>query len=179
MGTRLLLIFCLCVLTGSLRVMAQSQVAGDKEVEKLGVFAGQWVAGGEMKDTPYSKAKIKSHDEMNCGWTPNRGFMICDQLIHTASGTKNELSIYTYNPDEHAFAFFGVSRGDKEARTTKLIIEGNLWTYWDEEEDGRKYVRFRTTNQFTSETKVIWRSEYSEDGSKWVLMGEGTDTRVR
>jgi hypothetical protein len=179
MRATFMLVFCACLLASGASAKAEPQVADHSEVEKLGAFAGEWVASGEMKDTPYSKAKIKSHDEMSCQWTPNHGFMICDQTIHTSAGTNNELSIYTYNPQEHAFAFFGLSRNDKEARTTKLTIENNLWTYWDEEEDGGKRVRFRTTNQFTSPTKVTWRSEYSEDGSHWVLMGEGTDSRVR
>lgn len=30
----------------------------------------------------------------------------------------------------------------------KLTIEGDLWTYWNEEDDNGKHVRFRTTNRF-------------------------------
>ena len=153
-------------------------VAG-QELDKLGAFQGHWRTTGEIKETRYSKAKIKSQDEMTCGWTSNHGFMICDQLIHAGGLINNELSIYTYNPAEHCFAFFGVARNDQQARTTKLTITGNLWTYWDEEDDGGKHVSFRTTNRFVSPDRVEWRSEYSEDGMHWVLMGEGADTRIR
>jgi hypothetical protein len=93
------------------------------------------------------------------------------------TGTRNDLSIYTYNEKEHSFDFFGISRDDAEARTTKLTIQGNVWTYWDEADEAGKHIQFRTTNTFQSPATVVWRSEYSEDGAHWILMGEGTDTR--
>ena len=148
------------------------------ELEKLGALLGHWNTSGEMKDTPYSKARTKSNDEMTCSWTPNHGFLVCDQIIHTLTETRNDLSIYTYNEKQHTFSFFGLSRNDTEARTTKLTIEGSLWTYFDESDEGGKHVQFRTTNQFSSPSTVIWRSEYSEDGVHWTLMGQGTDKRI-
>lgn len=48
----------------------------------------------------------------------------------------------------------------------------------DEFDDGAKHIQFRTTNKFTSPTTMTWRSEYSEDGAHWILMGEGTDSRT-
>jgi hypothetical protein len=150
-----------------------------REIEKLGMFLGRWDTTGEMKDTPFSKARTKSHDEMTCDWTPRHGFLVCDQMIHTPAGTRNDLSIYTYNEKERSFGFFGISRDDAEARTTKLTIQGNVWTYWDEADEAGKHIQFRTTNTFQSPATVVWRSEYSEDGAHWILMGEGTDTRKK
>ena len=175
--------FALCLVAMSLpasvhlaRARAQSPES-DSSLAKLTPFVGKWKASGEMKDTAYSKAR-PSVSENTCDWSANRGFLICDQIIQSASGPKNDLSIYTYNDKDHAFAFFGLSRNDSEPRATKLTVEGDLWTYWDEEDDHGKHVRFRTTNRFTSPSTMVWRSEFSEDEVRWVLMGEGQDTRI-
>jgi hypothetical protein len=141
---------------------------------KLSPFVGKWKTAGEMKDTPYSKAR-PSLSENTCEWSTNRGFLICDQIIQSASGPRNDLSIYTYNAKDHAFRFFGLSRNDPEPRVTKLSIEGDLWTYRDEEDDNGKHIRFRTTNRFTSPSTIVWRSEFSADGVRWILMGEGQE----
>jgi hypothetical protein len=172
MKARLLMIILVVI---SMQAFAQVQRS---ELGKLKAFLGHWKTEGEFKDTPYSKAH-PSKSEMSCDWTPNHAFLLCDQTIHTPTGDKNDLSLYTYNEQSHVFRFFGVSQNDAEARTTKLTIEDNRWTYLDEGHDKGKHVRFRTTNKFTSPTTMSWRSEYSEDGVHWTLMGEGTDTRVR
>lgn len=147
-------------------------------LSKLSPFVGKWRAGGEMKGTAYSEARL-SVSENSCDWSANRGFLICDQIIQSPSGPSNDLSIYTYNEKDHAFAFFGLSRNNPEPRATKLTIEGDLWTYSDEENDNGKHIRFRTTNRFTSPSTMVWRSEFSEDGVRWILMGEGQDTRIK
>jgi hypothetical protein len=168
---------CLLTLVHSPPLIPQMPTM-DSPIVQLGAFLGKWKTTGEMKDTAYSKAR-SSVSESTCNWSANHGFLICDQIIESASGPRNDLSIYTYNEQEHAFSFFGLSRNDHEPRATKLTIEGDLWTYWNEEDDNGKHVRFRTTNRFTSQSAVVWRSEYSEDGAHWILMGEGRDTRVK
>lgn len=147
-------------------------------IAKLAGFLGKWNAAGEMNDTPYSKAH-PARSATNCDWSANHGFMICDQLIESSDGLRNDLSIYTYNEKSHEFAFFGLSRNDPEPRATKLTIDGDLWTYSSDDMDGSKRIHFRTTNQFVSPDTVVWRSEYSEDGTHWVLMGQGKDTRTK
>jgi hypothetical protein len=180
----LLSLFVVCLFALDLPTLNQSAQGGSQSPDsnsplaKLSPFVGKWKTSGEMKDTAYSKARL-SISENTCDWSANRGFLICDQIIQSASGPGNDLSIYTYNEKDHAFAFFGLSRNDPEPRATKLTIEGNLWTYWDEEEHNGKHVRFRTTNRFALPSTVVWRSEFSEDGVRWVLMGEGQDTRVK
>jgi hypothetical protein len=171
-------ILLLCSAAAAAFVPAGQKPSENKEIAKLGAFLGKWNTTGEMKDTPYSKASAPA-SITDCNWSANRGFLICDQRIQTAAGVRNDLSIYTYNEKNREFAFFGVSRDDPEPRATKLTIEGDLWTYSSDETDGSKRIHFRTTNQFTSPDTVVWRSEYSEDGSHWILMGEGKDARVK
>src|SRR5271169_3247744 len=148
------------------------------EIEKLAAFLGRWSASGEVKGSDSGKGGMKINSEMTCNWAANHGFLICDQIVHLPDGDRNDLSIYTYSEKDHAFAFFGITRGSKEARTTKLTIEGNVWTYSSSETDGGKQTEYRTTNRFTSASNVVWRAEYSQDGEHWTTTAEGSDVRV-
>jgi hypothetical protein len=174
----LMAILCMDFAVLSVSTAARTTPSKTEATDTLGMFLGHWRTTGEMKETPYSKARRKSDDEMTCQWMPNRGFLICDQLIHRPQGIGNELSIYTYNEKDHNYAFFGIGREDKEARTTKLTIQDNVWTYADEADEAGRHVQFRTLNTFISPKEVTWRSEYSEDGAHWILMGEGKDMRI-
>lgn len=150
-----------------------------QDVDALGAYLGVWEGKGVSKDTPYSKAG-NSSAQTNCNWSPNRGFLVCDQIVHTPAGTtQNDLSIYTYNEKDHTYAFFGLSRNDSHARTPKLTIDGKRWTYSGQFDDGAKHIQFRTVNDFTSAATVTYRAEYSEDGTHWTTMSEGTSTKVK
>jgi hypothetical protein len=175
----ILAMVALVVCAGAIGASRQAQApAPRKEIEKLDAFVGEWTASGAMKDTAYSKAGPGS-SRFTCAWAPNHGFLVCDQLIDLADGVANSLTIYTYNEKDNAFAFLAVSRNDPRPRTPKLKIEGKVWTYSGEFDDGIKHIQVRTTNEFTSATTLVWRSEYSEDGAKWTVMGQGSDTRTK
>ena len=163
-------LFCLAGLRGN----AADPSAPAGELDKLGAFVGHWKASGELKD----KAETKVSAEMSCNWAANHGFLICDQMIHTPDGVQNDLSIYTYSEKEHGFQFFGITRGSKEARSTKLTIEENIWTYSSEETNNGKKTQYRTINKFFTPSHVDWRSEYSEDGEHWTVTAEGSDARA-
>ena len=155
-----------------------AQHTEDFPVNKLGAFLGKWKSSGEILDTAYSKAS-KNSAETDCHWSPNHGFLVCDQTVHTSAGVENDLSIYTYNDAEKSFSFFGLSRNDKNVRMPKLTIEGNIWTYSGGYDDGPKHITFRTVNEFKSPNLVIYRSECSDDGTHWIKTGSGTSTRIQ
>ncbi len=152
----------------------QKPLAG---IEKLAAFLGHWHATGELNDAAAGKSATKLTSDFTCDWAANHGFLICDQIVHAPDGDHNDLSIYTYGEKDHTFLFFGITRGSKEARTTNLTIEGNLWTYSSTETNAGKQTQYRTTNRFASASKVDWRAEYSNDGEHWTMTAEGSDVR--
>ncbi len=154
-------------------LFALASVLCAEDLSSLGAYLGKWKGAGESKDTAYSKAGTTTA-ETNCNWSPNQGFLICDQKVPTG----NDLSIYTYNEQDHTFQFVGLSRGSNRVRALKLVIEGKHWTYLSETQINGKRVQFRTVNEFTNPDTVVYKAEYSEDGEHWVLMSEGTNRRV-
>ena len=110
--------------------------------------------------------------------SPNYGFLVCEQIVHLLDGaTQNDHSIYTYNETDHSYAFYGLSRNNSRVRTPKLTSDDKRGTCSREFEDNGKKIRFRTINDFTTPTTVTYRAEYSEDGTHWTLMSEGTNTK--
>ena len=144
----------------------------------LSAYWGQWTGQGKILDSPFGKAG-DAGGETNCNWSPNHGFLVCDQKTHSPAGASNDLSIYTYNQKDHAYHFFGLSRNSGNVRSPKLTIEGNRWTYLSEFTGSGKHVRIRTINVFTSPTTVTYKTEYSVDGAPWKLMGSGSSHRVK
>lgn len=155
---------------------AAGQSAAQSPIEKLGAYLGRWEGSGEMVNSAYSQAG-KNSGVTTCNWSPNHGFLVCDQTVQLPGGTQNDLSLYTYNESDNTYAFFGHSRNDRNTRSPKLTIEGNIWTYSNEFDDGAKHIRMRTINEFKSATSLVWKAEYTEDGTHWTLMGSGTMTR--
>jgi len=93
-----------------------SQVAKQGN-DVLSAFLGKWEGKGTSKDSAYSKAGPSSA-QTNCNWSPNRGFLVCEQTVHLPDGTtQNDLSIYTYNEPDHSYAFYGLSRNNLRVRT--------------------------------------------------------------
>src|SRR5262249_10264064 len=143
--------------------------------EALGRIVGRWATRGEMKATPYSAAGPVA-GELSCAWTAAHGFVVCELLVHHGTTAEEQLSIYRYSAGARAYAFVGLSP-DGGPRTPELTLDGDVWTYAGESTIDGKTVRFRTTNRFGSASEMSWRSEYSEDGVHWLLLGEGSDTR--
>ena len=148
------------------------------DLSSLGAYLGVWKNEGISKETKYSKVG-KNSAETTCNWSPNHGFLVCDQVVQTPNGKGNDLSIYTYNEKDQTFAFYGLSRENKHVRTPKLTIEGNRWTYQGEFDDQGKNIRVRTINEFISATSVTYRTEYSEDSVNWIVMYEGNSKRLK
>ncbi len=145
----------------------------------LGAYLGQWSGDGKILDTPYSKAASVG-GITDCNWSPNHGYLVCDQKVQTPAGPSNDLSIYTYDEKEHTYQFFGLSRNNGNVRRPKLTIAGNRWIYSSAFDDNSgKHVQVRTTNEFTSATTLNFKTEYSLDGAHWLLMVSGSSHRVK
>jgi hypothetical protein len=147
------------------------------ELKKLDFLEGNWKAAGQSKETPYSSAAPLS-SEANCAWSPNHGYMICDQMVERRDGKHNSLSVYTYDPGTKQYKFFGLDK-DARPRTVILTWEGNTLTYPGEFDDNGKKVQMRTLNEVVSPEYYTYRTEFSlDDGKTWTVMNEGKSTRV-
>jgi hypothetical protein len=163
------------------RVPSHSTLAAPQatsELSKLDVWAGHWKTQGDSMDSAFSSAGKLSSD-MTCAWSPNHGYMLCDQLIDASNGKMNSLSVYTYSDTEKAIKFYGIEK-DGKPRSTAVTVKDTLWTYMGSFESNGKKIDIRTMNIFVSADKVLWHTEFSDDGGQhWALMNQGSNARVK
>jgi hypothetical protein len=153
--------------------------AADTAADKVGMWAGHWKMQVEIKNTPASHAHTMSY-ESACAWTPNHGYVICDELASKPNGEKeNPISIFAYSDAEKAFKHYTIDKNGR-ADAPHTTVDGNTWTFRSEEtgEKGQK-VQIRSVFKFVSPAKVLATSEYSTDGQHWTLRSETTGTKLR
>lgn len=145
---------------------------------KLGAFVGKWQSQGAFFDTPYSKAgKVTS--SIDCGWSANGDFLICEQMITDSGGKHTQLSIYSYNSKEGNYTISSMAGPGKQPWNGTVIIEGNIWTYPGGFEANGKKVKVRTINDFSVAGTETFKTEMSEDdGAHWIITLQGTARKI-
>jgi|SRR5215471_5985237 len=146
--------------------------------KKLGVFLGKWRSEGTRMETAFSHAdKITSN--IDCRWSPQEHFLICEQQITDSGGNHTQLSIYSYNSKEKNYTISSMAGPGKQPWNGTVVINGNVWTYPGGFEANGKKVEVRTTNDFSVPGTEIFKSEFSEDGgTHWTLMLQGTAHKI-
>ena len=144
----------------------------DDPAKKLGAFLGTWQTEG-MRGTEKLTSKLE------CRWSPQGLFLVCEQSITTAAGDHRQLTIYSYNAKDNAYTYVTISDPGAKPTSGKVEIKGNIWTYPFSFENNGKTVQIRTTNEFTDARTNIYKSESSDDGGvTWKTVLKGAAYRV-
>ncbi len=146
--------------------------------KELGVFVGKWHSEGSFFDTPYSKAgKVTSN--VDCGWSPQSNFLICEQHITDSSGQHTQLSIFSYNSKDGNYTISSMAGPGKQPWNGTVIIHGDIWTYPGGYEANGKKVEIRTTNDFSVPGTESFKTEFSADGgAHWIVTLQGAAHKV-
>ena len=123
-------------------------IGQDDPARKLGAFVGKWQSEGTFANGTQVTSSLE------CRWTTQSDFLVCEQVIKMAAGEHHQLTIYSYNGKDQNYSY------------TTL------------EHDG-KTAHVRTTNEFTTPHKESFRVQSSDDGgSTWKTQLEGTASKV-
>ncbi|MDT8067603.1 MAG: hypothetical protein ROO76_05485 [Terriglobia bacterium] len=144
----------------------------------IAVFLGHWEGRGTFYDTKLSKAgTVKSKGD--CEWSPQRGYMICEQtIIEDPGGTHGQLTVFApmEKPDEVRYATLN---GAAAPTSGVVSIHGNAWTFSGEHTRDGVTTKIRTTNTFEGDREKF-QVEYSQDGgAHWTTMLDGEQHRVK
>lgn len=157
---------------------AASSLAADASqgLDRISAYAGRWRVSMHHLDTPYSKAGDESHVLQNDCWR-NAGFYACDQIV---DGVSQALLVFLYDAKTGRYSSYPVPAGGApQVQPGRLQIMGDTWTFpWDNTEQG-KTTHFRVVNVWRSPDSIEFRQEYSTDGTHWILMAEGHETRIK
>jgi hypothetical protein len=142
--------------------------------KKLGVFVGKWESTGTFADTKFSKAH-KVTSSVECRWSPQGNFLVCEQAITDGAEKHIQLSIYSYNSTEGNYTISSMPGPGQQPFNGTLVINGALWTYPGSFESDGKKIEIKTTNDFSVAGTEIFKTELSEDGgAHWTTMLQGS-----
>jgi hypothetical protein len=155
---------------GSCLVFAQA----DDPVKKLGAFLGKWQSQGSFAG---SDNKISS--TLECRWSPQEMFLVCDQLVKLPGGDHHQFTAYSYNSKDNVYSYVTIPDPGAKPNSGKVEIKGNLWTYSSSFENNGKTVAIKTTNEFSDPRTEVFKTESSDDGgATWKTILQGTANKV-
>ena len=155
-------------LSAALFINTNAVQAGDDPTKKLGALVGQWQTEGTLLGS------MSVTSSLQCRWSPQGAFLICEQLIKMGSGEHRQLTIYSYNAKEGSYAYTTLADPGAKPTTGTVEIKGNVWTYAASIEAHGKTTQIRTTNEFTDAKTEVFKVESSEDGgAHWMSVLEG------
>lgn len=143
-------------------------------IDAIRAYEGTWDITIDHLDTAQSKA---SHDKStlhNDCWKSG-GYFACNQYVN---GESKVLLVFTYDESKRVYTSYQIPPGGAEPGSGKLIIEGNVWTYPWQVDEGGKTTYFRVVNTFQGPDTIEFRQEFSTDNSHWTLMAKGLEHKT-
>jgi hypothetical protein len=141
------------------------------ELKKLDVFSGTWTLDGNMKPSAMGPGGSMVETE-KCEWMDGGFFLVCHSEYKSSMGDGVGLSVMGYSADDKAYTYrefnsFG------EFDDSKGTLDGDTWTWVNDEKMGGMSMKGRFTMKMTSATSYNFTFEMSQDGAKWATIMDG------
>ena len=144
-------------------------------LDAFAAYAGIWQSDIQYHDTPYSKQYDAKYQLRNDCWR-SASFYTCDQFV---DGASKALVVFMYDPLKGYSSYPIPAEGAGSVHPGRVTIAGKVWTFpWQVKKDG-KITYFHVINTWTSQDRIEFRQEYSQDGKQWLPMAEGHEVRVK
>jgi hypothetical protein len=147
------------------------------EHKKLDAFAGTWTLDGDIKPGPMGPGGKVTESE-KCEWMEGGFFLVCHIDFKTAMtmGNGSGISIMGYSTDDKSYTYREFNSWG-EFTDSKGSVEGDTWTWINDEKMGAMTMKGRFTMKVTSPTAYNFMYENSQDGTKWTTVMEGKATK--
>ncbi|HET9183834.1 MAG TPA: DUF1579 family protein [Candidatus Angelobacter sp.] len=132
--------------------------AEDDPVQKLGAFLGKWQTDGTFANGS------KVHSELECRWSPQRRYLICEQQVSMGNNVTDQLTVYGYDAKSGKYSYSSFQGNSAAPSTGALEIKGNVWIYNSSFESKGKRTDILTTNEFTDAKTEQFKVATSDDG---------------
>ena len=162
-------VWAIVVCVAAACVAAATQKAAEDPVKALGAFLGKWHTEGTFNNGN------KAHSELECRWSPQNRYLICEQAVMMANMTTHQLTVYGYDPGKAKYSYSSFQENAPAPSTGTLDITGKTWTYNSTVENNGKKTQVRTTNEFTDPKTEVFKVTLSDDdGLSWKPVLQGT-----
>jgi hypothetical protein len=149
------------------------------EHQRLGYFVGRWTGEGEMKPGPMGPGgKITSDD--NCEWFEGGFSVVCRSEGKSPMGPMKSIGILGYSPEEKVYVYYGIDNSNMVmASVPHGTVQGDTWTYTDENMMGGQKVKSKVTIKELSPTSYTFVMEIQGPDGKWIPVMESKNTKVK
>jgi hypothetical protein len=141
------------------------------EVKKLEAFAGSWTLDGDLKPSSMGPGG-KTTEIQKCEWMPGGFFLVCHTDFKTSMGDGSGVSVMGYSPDEKTYTYREFNSWG-EFVDSRGSVDGDTWTWINDEKMGATTMKGRFTMKLTSATSYNFSYEMSPDGTKWTTVMDG------
>jgi hypothetical protein len=163
----------------SVMIVAMAQMQPPKpgpELKKLDFFTGTWTLDGNMKPGMMGPGGSTAESD-KCEWMEGGFYVVCHSTYKMEGmGSGVGLSVLGYSSDDKVYTYrefnsFG------EFDDSKGTLDGDTWTWTNEEKMGGMAMKGRYTIKVTSATSYNFMYEMSQDGTKWTTVVDGKATK--
>ena len=147
------------------------------ELRRLGDLAGTWKMSGQMQKSPMGPGGKTSGTE-TCAWFEGEFFMVCNMSGTTPMGKTAGMNIFGWDADHKTYTFQSIDSFGM-ASTAKGKLDGNTWTWTNEQKMAGKTMksRFVIVEETPDHKKMSW--SISPDGQTWSELFSGEETREK
>jgi len=145
------------------------------ELKKLNMFAGTWTLEGDMKPSPMGAGGKMTENE-KCEWMEGEYFLVCHTDFKSAMGNGSGLSVMGYSNNDKTYTYREFNSWG-EFDDSKGSVDGDTWTWTNEENMGGAPMKGRFIMKITSPNAYNFSYEMSQDGTKWTMVMDGKATK--
>jgi len=147
------------------------------EVKKLDMFVGSWTLDGDMKATSMGPGGKMTETE-KCEWMEGGFFVVCHADFKGSMGSGSGITVMGYSTEDKIYTYREFNSWG-EFTDSKGTVDGDTWTWTNDEKMGNMTMKGRFTMKITSSTSYNFTYEMSEDGTKWTNVLEGKATKAK
>jgi len=171
---RTLTIFAAWLILAAAAFAQESPKAGPDH-KKLDVFAGSWTLDGDIKPGSMGPGgKITEYER--CEWMEGGFYLICHTDFKSSMGNGSGISVMGYSTEDKAYTYREFNSWG-EFTDSKGTLDGDTWTWTNDEKMGTTSMRGKFTMKVTSSTSYNFMFELSPDGTKWTTVMDGKATK--
>jgi hypothetical protein len=147
------------------------------EHKKLDVLAGSWTLDGDTKASSMGPGGRITEVE-KCEWMDGGFYLFCHTDFKTPMGNGSGISVLGYSGEDKAYTYREFNSWG-EFTDSKGTLEGDTWTWTNEEKMGSASMKGRFTMKLLSPTSYNFSFEMSPDGTKWTTVMDGKATKTK
>jgi len=145
------------------------------ELKKLDVFVGTWSLDGAMKASMMGPGGTMTENE-KCEWMEGGFYLVCHSDYKGTMGSGVGLSVMGYSAEDKAYTYREFNSYG-EFDDSKGTLDGDTWTWTNEEKMVGMTMKGRFTIHMTSTSSYTFAFDMSQDGTKWSTVMDGKATK--